>query len=423
LRKGYGLTSLIRKEVLEHKNSRLKGSVVLVQPSFIRHLTILISAILIVAITYLTTATYSRTESSEGYLYPKGDILNISAPISGVVKQLTIREGDNIASGELIAIIENDITMKNGAEYNSFKVQELKQQLALLKKAFVSEKELNSQNALNIEIQQGALKDRLDLNSDKLTNIRERISLHELTIKQIGSLAIKGFVSEIEISSQKDKLLSLQQDLINIKETIADTKEQIQLNEVASSTQQTLHNTKLEELNKLKSNLEIEIATSEKSKRANLKSLYSGVVGSLSVRNGDFVEKGKSLYSVLPPNAELLANLYVSADAITNIRKGMVVKLKYAAFPFERFGTFSGQVVNISEDVVFPINTRIPNAFNNPSYRVQVKLPSQTVSAFNNEKTLKLGMKVSAAIVLEEVTFLEWLFEPLYAISTEKAAG
>jgi membrane fusion protein len=48
-----------------------------------------------------------------------------------------------------------------------------------------------------------------------------------------------------------------------------------------------------------------------------------------------------------------------------------------------------------------------------PVYRVDVKLDRQNVSALGKEIALRPGMLVSADILLERRTLLEWLFEPV----------
>jgi membrane fusion protein len=45
-----------------------------------------------------------------------------------------------------------------------------------------------------------------------------------------------------------------------------------------------------------------------------------------------------------------------------------------------------------------------------------VKLDTEAVTAFGRSEPLVSGMTLSARIVTEKQSLLEWLFEPLYAV-------
>jgi len=48
-----------------------------------------------------------------------------------------------------------------------------------------------------------------------------------------------------------------------------------------------------------------------------------------------------------------------------------------------------------------------------PVYRIDVKLDRQYVSALGQDYALRPGMLVSADLLLERRTLLEWIFEPV----------
>jgi membrane fusion protein len=54
-----------------------------------------------------------------------------------------------------------------------------------------------------------------------------------------------------------------------------------------------------------------------------------------------------------------------------------------------------------------------PLTLTEPVYRIIVKLDQQQVEANNQSLALRSGMLVSADLLMERRTLLEWLFQPL----------
>ena len=62
-------------------------------------------------------------------------------------------------------------------------------------------------------------------------------------------------------------------------------------------------------------------------------------------------------------NSPLQAELYVSAEAIGLIRSGQDVRVRYDAFPYLRYGSYHGRVVQVSHTALTQadnISTPIP---------------------------------------------------------------
>jgi membrane fusion protein len=56
-----------------------------------------------------------------------------------------------------------------------------------------------------------------------------------------------------------------------------------------------------------------------------------------------------------------------------------------------------------------------PVMLREPAYRVKVALARQSIDAFGREVALQPDMTLSADIILEKRSLLEWLFEPLFS--------
>jgi membrane fusion protein len=126
------------------------------------------------------------------------------------------------------------------------------------------------------------------------------------------------------------------------------------------------------------------------------------------------------LAALVPEDARLVAELYAPSRALGFVEPGDVVRLRHAAFPYQKFGHAMGAVLEIS---AAPLGAAAASAAvrGEPLYRVVVALDSQTVLAQGVERPLLAGMSVEAEVLLETRRLYEWLFEPLLGLARSAA--
>jgi membrane fusion protein len=117
--------------------------------------------------------------------------------------------------------------------------------------------------------------------------------------------------------------------------------------------------------------------------------------------------------SIIPANSRLRAELYVPTSAVGFVASGQIVRLAVDAFPYQRFGTVSARIIEVSGATTGKPDA---NGTATPVYLVTAEIEDPNVSAFGRAQPLLPGMTLSARIVTEKRSLIEWLFEPLLAI-------
>lgn len=148
-----------------------------------------------------------------------------------------------------------------------------------------------------------------------------------------------------------------------------------------------------------------------------IKSPRAGYINNLQVRIGHQATTQQPLLTVVPKEASLTAHLLVPVAAAGFVEKGQSIRIRYDAFPYQKFGLYSGVVADISTSVLLPNELRdAPISTQVPTYRLTATLDQTSVSAYGNTLELKSGMTFSADVRLAERSLLEWLLEPILSL-------
>ena len=122
------------------------------------------------------------------------------------------------------------------------------------------------------------------------------------------------------------------------------------------------------------------------------------------------------LMAIVPLDGVVNANIYAPSRAIGFVRPGQEVRLLYDAFPYQRFGSFSARIKTVSRVVLSQNELDAPLKIDEPVYRVTAQLDDRQVNAFGEMVPLQPGMMLTANIILDRRSFLDWLLTPFNAV-------
>lgn len=151
-----------------------------------------------------------------------------------------------------------------------------------------------------------------------------------------------------------------------------------------------------------------------------LKAPQDGVVKDLATTTkGAVVQPGMVLLTLVPKGEKLLAEVNVRNEDIASVERGQLVKLKLAAYPFQKYGLLNGLVLQVAADARVasgPMQQKEGEMGSwNAVYRVLVELDRNEAALASpvTIKQLEAGMSVSAEIHQGKRTVIEFLLSPL----------
>lgn len=416
---------LFRTEVLAERQTPLLGKVLL-EPRVSQSLFVGASVALgLAVVAFLFLGSYSRKARVNGVLAPTQGMARIFAPQPGVVTQIFVSEGAAVAKGApLVAIsaeVQNEalgstreeivrrITSRRDSTAQSSQLQEklFDQQDSDLRKridALASE-----QKHLTREIQ--FQRERLRIGGSVLARERAMRAQDLIPLPRLQR-------TEQEDIDNKSKLEAMERSQITLQ------REQIQA-EAGLRELPMRRQAQLSEIGRNVSSLDQELAEAESRRKIVISAPYDGVVTAIQAENGSNAQANVPLMSVVPTGSVLQASLYGPSRAIGFVKPGQKVSLRYQAYPYQKFGAYAGVVSSVSRSAINP--SELPQQMsglygpNEPLYRINITLNSQSAVAYGQSAPLQPGMQLEADVITDTRTLIEWMFEPLFTLTGKQS--
>ncbi|MEO8374412.1 MAG: HlyD family efflux transporter periplasmic adaptor subunit [Sphingomonas bacterium] len=408
--------NIFRKGALLHHSDRLEGDILLTREGFSSKLVILVAAIAIFIVGWAIMGQYSRTETVQGEVLPTGLLSKIYATRPGMVSRLFVREGEVVKAGQPLAAISVEEALAKGSSPNDQRLASIQQQDMLLAREKSQEDRRSSQDRARLSLLIAEIEGERATLTDQIALQKRAVASAQETFDSLQTIVEKGFATKTDLETRRQALLSANQGLADIVGRLGELDERLSTTRAQLAELPVDRADKLVELQISAENLNEHRVDTETNQAYLIKAPISGRVTSIQSMTGRFVDARVPMLSIVPITSTMEATLFAPSRAVGLAREGQPVRLMYDAFPFERFGSFGGQIQAISRTILSPTEVDAPFKLEEPVYRIRVRLSDQAITAFGERVALQPGMTLKANIVLDKRSFLEWLLEPIEAV-------
>lgn len=128
---------------------------------------------------------------------------------------------------------------------------------------------------------------------------------------------------------------------------------------------------------------------------------------------GSVVRDAEPLFTLVPLDVPLEAEVAVAAKDIGLIASEDTARVKFDAFPFQKHGTATGKVRNISQDAFAPGQQAEHQQNTAPFYKVRVALGDMNLRNVPQGFRLIPGMTIQAEIKTGQRTIISYFLYPL----------
>lgn len=386
---------------------------------------------------------------AEGKLVPVSYLKIVQPAEAGIVREIAITEGEHVAAGQVLVRMDANLsqadskTIHNELQHKSLELRRIEAELAGRPFQVQSGdptdlfRHIEAEHLANRHALEDALAEEratLDKSRQELAATREIRHKLEQTLpayraqeQAYARLGQTGFAGNLMVLDKQRERIEQEQDLRAQEYTVQSLQAAIdrsekRLAQIASGYRQKLQAEKIAVFADLQKLRQEWAKQQHRASLLELRAPQSGVVKDLATHTpGTVVAPGAVLMTLVPNNETLQAEVWLRNEDAGFVHKGQPVKLKLAAYPFQKYGMADGGVVQVSADAsepsygnaVTPLQSGHANATAQLSYRTLVSLQTQTLGTDGDRLALNPGMQVVAEIRLGDQTVLEYLLSPV----------
>jgi adhesin transport system membrane fusion protein len=324
----------------------------------------------------------------------------------GVLKELTVQEGDTVTSGQLLAVLEKERVQANLEETRS-RTMSLKAALIRVK----SEVQFQTPHFGSefrrypefVSAQQGLYAQRKRSLDEEIRTMQDALTMALQEKRMNDNLFKSGDVSELDVLRAKRQVTEIEGRIAAAKNKyLQDTRTELTRIEDELSSQN-------QKLNSAESFLS----------HTDIMAPMDGIVKTLKIHTlGGVLRPGDELMQIAPVGDALLLEAKVSPSDIGQLVKGQMVFITLDAYDYSIYGNLKGELTDISPDTLSDSNAQ-GSLVNTPSgqpsvyYKVTVVIAKDQENSKVTSMEIKPGMTASIDIRTGTRNLLTYLLKPV----------
>jgi hemolysin D len=387
-------------------------------------------------ITWAAYAPLEQAVQAQGDLEPAGRVKEVRVPLTGVVRNVYVKEGQRVEKGQVLFTLDprvNQAELEASRRVRDTLLAENRINRALLNGTLqVSELSPEQQATLSESHREFAsrvtaakerirqFQDQLRQNDILLASNQEVLALNQELLKDLKSLMEEGGLARVqyvrlqqEVLRQEGEIKRLQEEKPRLESSIRQATEEMN-NTIATTRRDLL--LRINENERRISELTRQLEQAEVARQyQEVRAPETGIIFELQAHTPGFVANvndTRPIVKIVPTNY-LVAEVFITNRDIGFVEPGMEVDVRIDSFPFSEFGDVKGKLVRIGSDALPPDQTY--NFFRFPA---RIELSSQTMRVKDRVVPLQSGMSVTANIRTRNRTVLS-IFTDLFTRQTE----
>ncbi|MGD8832366.1 MAG: HlyD family efflux transporter periplasmic adaptor subunit [Pseudomonadales bacterium] len=410
----------------------------------------LVGSLVVVAVVWSFIGQADVIVSAPGVLAPEKDVRRVYSPAEGEVDSILVQEGDPVSEGDELARISSRDAVRLAAQARQAELT--LSTLLLQQEQFPVTLRLMQQESeqlsRQIDIKQDQLEQRLEFGSEmlrreqlaELRKARDELENARTTLTQARKLLasyeqVEGRgIPKVQVDAARNDVetarRAFEQAQVNLRALESRFIEQsaqrgvdlanLQADLESLRIQLGNQNLKIEQAPR---ELEIKLDQARAEARAarevrfqstaagNLLVILapvSGVVTQVTFNQpGDKVQANTPLINIAPESSRKVLKVNILESDRAFLEVGQAVKMKFAAFPYQRHGFVDGTLEYISP------TTRPSSPGAPPVYEGHVSLEKESIEARGENWPLRYGMSAVAEVVVRKRRVIDMALDPL----------
>jgi len=381
--------------------------------------------------------------TEHGALAPASELRRSYAPVDGELVNLYVAEGQPVTKGDVLARLNarGAVEAAGNAMQAQLKLENAEREWREFpeKKALLEQKAATLRQAMELEERQHQKRTAIgtskleEQHRAELAEARANVEETKLEMEKyerVYAATTGSGVSLLDVESRKHAYHLAQSRLNEI--AARQSQELTQADARLESSGEQLKKLKLEyeaatnELATAEQKLRLQLDTArverEAADRIRFENIdkdnfllivapVSGIVTDLtSTQPGDKVQANTPLGGIAPSSSRSIVKVEIAENDRAFLREGLPVKLKFNAFPYQRYGVIRGTLEYVSPA------TKLASQTKQPVYEARVSLERDYYKVAETKYPLRYGMTAAVEIVVRERRLIDLALDPFRQI-------
>ena len=415
---------LFRQEAINYQKAKWMGKALLIKGYSAWFVFLLSIVFIIVLVLAAIFGTYTRRINVPGEITTQPRAINLFSTQQGFIITSHVKVGDKVKKGDPIYELDVSQTTQLG-NVTQKTIESINNQIRNISEIIETLKE-------NKQITLKALKQQIDeyntFHQDSLLlvkNAEKGMSEMYESMQNYADYQKKGLINNEQFNNQRYLYYQQQNSYQFLQnQIIQENLSIIQLNSELVTKIADFDN-KISEYQFQLNALQRQLTEVNAKGTLIISAPSDGRIESLSVTDGQMVKTDDSLAQLIPANTDsYYLVLWAPNESVPYISVNDKINIRYEAYPYQKFGQFSGKIMSISkvpassqEMSTYSSSPLSQNNINYQAYyKVMVSLDKQQMAKFNNKIKLTNGMKADITLFLEKRPIYQWMLSPFYDI-------
>ena len=404
---------LFRQEAIEHKAGAFATSTTMVSPPGYRAYTLLIGSLAIGISLFVLLGRYAPKDTVRGYVSTTTGDVEVYSQSDGTILELSVTEGQSVVPGQELLVLSTARSIGQSAGARKQIIGALRSELEDLRIQIQSEHEGFDLQEKAVAEEIVSLRARLQKLVDQRQVLQAGLELAERELARLTALDATQFVSDADQDRARASTIEFRLRLHDLDLSVDALQSDIRRNQQLLQEIPVRRKARAAELRAESRRLSIAVTENMGREMQRVLAPSAGVVSGLLVREGQTISMSNPLLNIVPEDGEFFAELLIPSRTIGFVRAGATVKIRFDAYPYQKFGTFNAVIESLARTTVLPTDKRFRVPLSEPVYLAAASMATQFVDVDGNAQPLQSGMTLTADILRDERSILAWIFDPL----------
>ena len=388
---------LFRNEVIEAGRNRLTGTVIVAVPPTSRLYTRLVLAAALCLLAILVMGSYATTADVRGVVAYDSGIAKIYPRAPAEVRAILVHIGDRVKAGQPLVTL----AVAQGEGGVTPQLDQMDKQDAELGRQIELGAMQASSTVAGLEKQHAGIAATIVSLSRQLVIAREQVRLAGAAVRRAERLASEAAGTQRQVEDSRSALLTRRAEAESLDEQIIAQRNLLSANEAERQRLRLDSETNQSVLLAKRASLSEQKAALARTDQIVLTASVDGLVGDIGVEIGQQANTDRSLVSIIPEGSAQEIWLYAPSRAVGTAHLNQKVRLQFDSFPFEKYGSGTGIVTQISRVATDPTNVDPGLKITEPVFRIRVRIVNVSQQSEFTAANLRPGMTLSGKLPLE----------------------